>query len=185
MINSDKLSLRVMETFLQSAQFKSFAGFDIIESKYNSIRDRICAIDAGYFEKLFQVVFTTYNKQLKEQSALSKTDSTMVTLSAKLLTEGITNQTENKRYLKYGVNVKGSLPSSVKIYTDPRYASEELAMSEVINEDHSITGNIVVFDRGLRSRKSFDQFTDSGKWFITRANLPARCNVIKSKKIPA
>jgi hypothetical protein len=53
MLTSDKLSLRVMETFLQSAKFKSFSQFDILDSRYNSIRDRICSINATYFEKLF------------------------------------------------------------------------------------------------------------------------------------
>jgi len=184
MLNSEKLSLRVMETYLQSAQFKSFSGFDIIDSRYNSIRDRICTIDPEYFEKLFQTVFTTYNKELKEQHALSKTDSTMVSISAKLFTGGLTNQMEDKRYLKYSVNLKGSIPSSVKVFKDPSYASDDLAMAEVIKDDHSIEGNIVVFDRGIQSRKSFDHFTDTSKSFITRANLNIRCNVIKSKKIP-
>src|SRR5436190_16510824 len=61
MLNSDKLSLRVMETFLQSAGFKSFSQFDILDSRYNSIRDRICTINANYFEKLFEIVFAIYN----------------------------------------------------------------------------------------------------------------------------
>jgi hypothetical protein len=30
-------------------------------------------------------------------------------------------------------------------------------------------GNIVVFDRGIKSRKSFEKFSSSGKWFITRS----------------
>jgi hypothetical protein len=34
MLNSDKLSLRVMETFLHSARFKSFSHFDILDSRY-------------------------------------------------------------------------------------------------------------------------------------------------------
>ena len=54
MLNSEKMSLRVMETYLQSAQFKSFTGYDILVGKYNSIRDRICCINAVYFEKLFE-----------------------------------------------------------------------------------------------------------------------------------
>jgi hypothetical protein len=41
MLGSDKLSLGVMETYLQSAKFKSFAQFDILDGNYNSIRDRI------------------------------------------------------------------------------------------------------------------------------------------------
>ena len=84
MLNSDKLSLRVMETFLQSANFKAFSHFDILDGRYNSLRDRICTIKAEYFEKLFNTIFSIYNKELKEKNALSKTDSTYVALAAKL-----------------------------------------------------------------------------------------------------
>ena len=112
MLNSDKLSLRVMETFLQSARFKSFSQFDILDSRYNSIRDRICTINANYFEKLFEIVFAIYNKELKEENALSKTDSTYVALAAKLFSPGMQNgssKCRDKRFVKYSVNLKGSL----------------------------------------------------------------------------
>jgi len=185
MLSSDKLSLRVMETFLQSAKFKSFAHFDILESRYNSIRDRICTINAGYFEKLFETIFAIYNKELKEENALSKTDSTFVALAAKLFSSGMENGDSSKRYVKYSVNLKGSIPSMVKIFTDQSYASEEIALSEVINNSDCIEGNIVVFDRGIQSRNSFDKFTNSKKQFVTRANPNIRCKVIDTKEVPA
>jgi len=72
MLNSEKLSLRVMETFLQSGQFKVFTGYDILEGKYNSIRDRICTINAEYFEKLFETIFFIYNRELKEEKRFAK-----------------------------------------------------------------------------------------------------------------
>ena len=108
MLGSDKLSLRVMETFLHSAKFKSFAGYDILEGKYNSIRDRICTINAEYFEKLFKTIFSIYNKELNEEKALSKTDSTYVGLASKLFMGGIRNGNSifDKRFIKYSVNLK-------------------------------------------------------------------------------
>jgi hypothetical protein len=36
MLNSNKLSLRVMEAYLKSAQFKNFAGITYLDTKYNS-----------------------------------------------------------------------------------------------------------------------------------------------------
>ena len=62
MLNSDRPSLRVMETFLQSARFKSFTGYDILEGKYNSIRDRICSINAAYFENYLKRSFLFITK---------------------------------------------------------------------------------------------------------------------------
>lgn len=177
MLNSDKLSLRVMETFLQSAKFKSFAGYDILDGKYNSIRDRICTINAEYFEKLFVTIFSIYNKELKEEKALFKADSTYVCLASKLFQGGIRNGDSifDKRFVKYSVSMKGSLPSSVKVFTDQSYVSEEIALAELINDTDCMEGNIVVFDRGLQSRVSFDKFTDNGKLFIGRGNYNIRC----------
>lgn len=184
MLNSDKLSLRVMETFLQSARFKSFSQFDILDSRYNSIRDRICTINANYFEKLFEIVFAIYNKELKEENALSKTDSTYVALAAKLFSQGMQNgssKCKDKKFVKYSVNLKGSLPSAVKVFTDQSYVSEDLALSELINEADCI--DIVVFDRGLQSRRSFDKFTNSNKLFVSRAKVSTRCKVESYKEI--
>ena len=185
MLGSDKLSLRVMETYLQSAKFKSFAQFDILDGKYNSIRDRICTINSSYFEKLFEKIFCIYNKELKEEKALSKTDSTYVSLATKLFSEGMknSNTVTDKRFVKYSVNLKGSIPSSVKIFTDQSYVSDELAMAELIDDSDCIEGNVVVFDRGLQSRNSFDKFTACHKWFISRANPTIRCNSASQNQI--
>ena len=183
MLSSDKLSLRVMETFLQSASFKSFSQFDILESKYNSIRDRICTINASYFEKLFEEIFVIYNKELKEEDALSKTDSTYVALATKLFSGGMKNGDDSKRFVKYSVNLKGSIPSSVKVHTEQSYISEEQALAEVINGADCIANSVVVFDRGLQSRNSFDKFTNTEKLFVSRANLNIRCKIITSKEI--
>lgn len=175
MLNSEKLSLRILEEYLHSGQFKLFTGYDILEGKYNSIRDRICTIDSSFFEQIFEQVFSIYNKQLGEEKALSKTDSTMVGLSAKLFKSGMEYGEKEKRFVKFSVNVKGSLPSSIKIYTDKKHANENPALSEVIECSDCIKGNIVVFDRGLQSRNSFDKFTDTDKMFVTRNNPNIRC----------
>lgn len=119
MLESEKLSLRVMEGFLQSASFKAFMHHRSPDSKFNSIRDRICTINADYFEKLFELIFSIYNKELKEEKALSKADSTYVALSAKLFAQGMDKGgKESERYVKYSLGLKGSLPASVKVYTD-------------------------------------------------------------------
>ena len=183
MLNADRLSLRVMEEYLHSGQFKMFTGFDILEGKYNSIRDRICTIDASYFEQLFKSLFLIYNKELGEQKALAKTDSTMVGLSAKLFKAGMEYNDKDNRFVKFSINLKGSLPSAVKVYTDKKYASENPALSEVIDCEDSIKGNIVGFDRGLQARESFDRFTGSEKLFVTRHNPNIVCVDAREGKV--
>jgi hypothetical protein len=175
MLNSNKLSLRVMETFLHSAKFKSFTHYDILEGKYNSIRDRICTINAEYFEKLFASIFSIYNKELREQKALVKVDSTLITLATKLFMDGMQlGAKDDRRYVKYGVAMKGSIPCSVKVFKGQSYVSEDKALSEIINDSSDLQDNTIVFDRGLKSRKSFDKFSADGKWFITRSKLDIR-----------
>ena len=66
MLNAGKLSLRVTESFLTTAAFRSFPQPASLESRYNSIRDRICNIEAACFEKLLEKIFATYNAVLKQ-----------------------------------------------------------------------------------------------------------------------
>lgn len=175
MLNSEKLSLRIMESFLQSAQFKSFSHFDIIDGKYNSIRDRICTINAEYFERLFSTIFSIYNKQLKEETALSKADSTCISVAAKLLSNGIEMGADSRKFVKYSVSLKGSIPSAIKVFTGQSYASDDNALAELINDNDSFKNEIVVFDRGVRSRANFDKFNNSGRSFVTRGDTNTRC----------
>ena len=187
MLNSNKLSLRVMESFLASAQFKQFSQRDHLTSKYNSIRDRICDINLSYFERLHEEIFKIYNKELQEETSLSKCDSTYVSIAAKLISIGMKNgkESDDKTHIKYSVNLKGSLPSSVKVFTEQSFVSEELALSELIDQTGCITEDIVVFDRGLQSRKSFDKFTQDHKLFVTRANPNIKFKEIEKKEIPS
>ncbi len=184
MLRSNKLSLRVMETYLQSANFKSFTGYDVLDGKYNSLRDRICTINCDYFEQLFNTIFGIYNKCLKEEKALSKADSTYVALASKLFSIGMENGTSDKKFVKYSVNIKGSLPSKVKVHTAQSHVSEDLALRELIDEDDQHKENIVVFDRGLQSRHYFEKFTVEKKLFVGRTKPNVRCREKSNNILP-
>lgn len=184
MLHSNKLSLRVMETYLQSANFKSFTGYDVLDGKYNSLRDRICTINCDYFEQLFNTIFVIYNRYLKEENALSKADSTYVALASKLFSIGMENGTSDKKFVKYSVNIKGSLPSKINVHTAQSHVSEDLALRELIDEDDQHKENIVVFDRGLQSRHYFEKFTDEKKLFVGRSKPNVRCKEKSSNSLP-
>jgi len=85
--------------------------------------------------------------------------------------------------VKYGVNLKGSLPSSVKVFTDQSYISEDLALSEVIHQSDCIERNVVVFDRGLQRRGCLDAFTRDNKLFVSRAKKSIRYDVVKEHEV--
>lgn len=189
MLNSQKLSLRIMESYVSSAQFKQLAGTDFT-TKYNSIRDRICTINASYFEQLFSQIFTTYNAYLKEEKALVKADSTYVRIAAKLVDwsmENGTNKTKKLQHkqVKFSVLLKGSLPCHVKIYTSKEFINENLALVEAIETAEHIKESVVVFDRGIQSRSKFDSFTKKDMLFVGRLLTKSRYHVVKSHEIKA
>lgn len=184
MLTSDKLSLRVMETFLQSAKFKHLAQKDGLDSRFNSIRDRICTINVEYFEGIYHEVFNTFSRELGEGAALSKTDSTYVSIASSLLLGGIKTGGGDRNFVKYSVNLKGSLPSSVQVFTKQDYLSEDVALSELIREDRSLVDNVVVYDRGLQSRAEFERFTNDRKWFVTRGIAKTRLRDGEPRVVP-
>jgi hypothetical protein len=163
-----------METFLTSAKFKSFSEQNL-DSKFNSIRDRICTINADYFERIFNVIFTT----------LSKADSTYVSIAASLFSIGMLNGTQSygRKHVKYSVNLKGSLPCNVKVYTHQSYVSEDLALADLIDTTNASEGSVVVFDRGLQSRKALDNFSNNNKLFVGRGKPQNKIDVTKTHKV--
>jgi hypothetical protein len=185
MLSSNKLSLRVMESFLSSAQFKNFLGNDFhIESKYNSIRDRISTINYIYFERLFESIFIKYNQLLDEQHALTRVDSTFVSISSKLMSWGMQNgpHSSGLKFIKFTLSLKGSLPSDVEFYSDQKFINDNIAMPDAIFKNNFIGDSIVVFDRGLQTRKAFDDFTDKDILFVGRIKTNTAYQSIKRRK---
>jgi len=186
MFSSQKVSLRVMETFLQSAKFKQFADTDDVNAKYNSIRDRICTMNVDFFKRLFEILFELYNKELKEEKALSKADSTYVTIASNLVKWSMQScgSLYGRKQVKYSVAMKGSLPCSVKVFTEEKFVSENLALGELLENSIQLKESVVVFDRGLTARKSFENFTENEIHFIGRGHSNYYCKVSKNNPIP-
>lgn len=168
-----------MEKYLKSGQFRAFTGYNSTVGKYNSIRDRLCSINADYFEGLFNRLFEIYSSHLNESTAITRLDSTYVSLASKLLRKGMVNGSSDKKFVKFSISLKGSLPSSVKVFLDQPYVSEDLALGAVAKADEKLSGNIVVFDRGLQSREVFESITSCSKFFVCRAN--PRTRVVKGE----
>ncbi|HEY0221221.1 MAG TPA: IS4 family transposase [Lactovum miscens] len=184
MLNSNKVSYRVMEEIVSSARFIHFLG-DRIDVKFNSIRDRICTIEPTFFEQLFHRIFSVYNEYLGEEKSLVKVDSTYVSIASKLVSWSMQNgqKQKNQKQVKYSVSMKGSLPCGVRVFTDAKYISEDLALSESIMENDFVKGTVVVFDRGLQSRKKFDQLSAQRISFVTRISPTARIKDMGKNKL--
>jgi hypothetical protein len=184
MLNSSKLSLRVMEAYLRSTQFKNFAGIEPCNAKYNSIRDRISTIDCTYFEELFEAIFKTYNHHLKEFNAISKIDSTFLSLPTKLLEWGMQNGYYDKhRHIKLTISLKGTLPCSVQLYTEQTFIGEDIALPDAILKNKFLQESVIVFDRGLQTRRKFVEFSQKNILFVGRIKTDVRYRLTKKNAI--
>lgn len=168
-------SLRTLEQFYSSPLFTGLFDKKIEKAKYNSISDRLRTINVDYFKAIFECVFKKYaDNYLSKRDNIIAFDSTTVTLSSKLLTEGIkVGSSDNVKGIKYSVAFSG-VPITSKVFLERVYASEEVALKELIQDCPMSRDNILLFDMGLQSRNTFDEFSDEGFNFITRAREDVR-----------
>ena len=184
MLNVRQNSLRVMEEFYHSLAFKSIANTSYQGVKYNSIRDRLVNINPDYFEAIFKSCLKKYqDKYLKKKHNIISFDSTLVAISSKLLREGMTiNKKGDKKYIKFSMAFS-NVPVHSKIFTEQAFVSEDFALKELINDCPLGANNILVFDRGVQARATFDEFSQKDLTFITRLNNYTRFEVIRAFQI--
>jgi hypothetical protein len=184
MLNIKHNSLRVMEEFYHSLAFKSIANTSYQGVKYNSIRDRLVSINPDYFEAIFNSCLKKYqDKYLKKKHNIISFDSTLVSISSKLLKEGMRiNKKGDKKFVKFSMAFS-NIPIHSKIFTEQSFVSEEFALKELIKECPLSVDNILVFDRGVQARASFEAFNEDDLTFVTRLNNYTRFETIKEFEI--
>lgn len=133
MLNVRENSLRVMEEFYHSLAFKNIANNSFEGVKYNSIRDRIVAINPDYFEAIFNSCLTQFQtKYLKKKHNIISFDSTMITISSKLLKDGMKlNKKGDKKYVKFSMAFS-NVPIHSKIFTEQQFLSPRWRERNVI-----------------------------------------------------
>lgn len=176
LLNSEKASLRIIENLCESVPFKMLTRKQNLKVKRTAIAERMANVNYIFFERIFEVLYAKFSPLLKNQQGqkdISRYDSTLVSLSAKLLSFGM-QRDEERKMLKFTIGLKNSLPSDVKFFKEQSEISEELALKEAILSSKHTKNSIVVFDRGLQNRKTFARFTQKRITFITR--LKSRLN---------
>jgi hypothetical protein len=190
-LESERLSLRVLEELFNTPKFKKLSGIkEDSKSRHSSIRDRITTINQSYFEELFYKIADLLNRKYKRKDfgkySVERFDSTMVSLSSKLLNFGMQNGLKNKdgehriNQLKFTVGFNGLIPHKVKVYTDQKYLAENDSLFETIMENEFERNSIAVFDRGLNSRVKFKKMNDGNKLFVTRINPTKNYKIIQT-----
>jgi transposase len=186
MINRKRVSLRVMEEFLKSSSFRTLSNNPEIDSRFNSLSDRIAMIKYEYFEKIFYFVYDLFSKYLGEEHSIIRYDSTMVAVSSKLFQDGMRvgrKAGEDKKQYKFTFKMHGSLPACFQIFSEQIYLSEDIALSKIILNEENNGENVIVFDRGLRAKKTFEKLSVDDVTFVTRTYLNIRYNVLQENKI--
>jgi transposase len=75
------------------------------------------------------------------------------------------------------------VPCSVCVFNESKFLNENLALGQLIENSIGLKESVVVFDRGLKSRNSFESFTEKEIQFIGRSDPQYYCKV-KSNRIP-
>lgn len=90
-IEEDKVSLRTMEQIFNNIAFKQLNGGEDERSKHTSLSDRLRSIKVEYFEQIFTSLISNFSNSFSKDinDKIVRFDSTIITLSSKLLRAGI------------------------------------------------------------------------------------------------
>lgn len=175
-LDNEKLSQRTLEDTFNDSVFKILFNLDEEETvRRSSISERLSKVDPDYFKQIYECIYEQfagyYTVKERDKYGLIRVDSSMVSETTSKLMEGIDNKS-GKKAVKYSIAFDGILPSHSNVFTNPSYASEDIALPQVVMEHvKKETGhqNIYVLDRGLQSTRTMKGFSTSQVTFICRA----------------
>ncbi|MDO8336189.1 MAG: IS4 family transposase [Candidatus Saccharibacteria bacterium] len=191
-IKSDRVSSRVIEAFFNSRSFQFLADMPLqSKTRHSSISDRLAHVEVSFFEKIYEYVVSELGRKYVAHSAqgqkIKRFDSTIVSLSSRLLHVGMSNDSRTgsskrdngRKQVKFTVGFDGLLPHQVDCYLEQNYLNENLALSETILNQRAPYEGITVFDRGLRGRKTFVLLCEENVKFVTRLDERLRYETIE------
>ncbi|HYQ56207.1 MAG TPA: IS4 family transposase [Draconibacterium sp.] len=183
-LTTRETSYRVIEEVYHSISFAKVANSVHQGVKFNSIKDHLVNINPAYFEAIFQECLKRFESNIPASSNIISFDSTLVAASSKLLNNGMKiNKKGDKRYLKFTMGFR-KIPVHASVFSDQLYISEDMALGETIMAYTTKDDDIVVFDRGLQSRKVvLEQLNQEAYQFVTRVNPNIRYKVLNENPI--
>jgi Transposase DDE domain len=196
-LSSSQLSLNVLISLFDKIGFRSLIGVDKdFSTKRNSLADRLVSIDSDFFKSLFEESVKIFAQHLPSREIngykIHMFDSTFVACSAKLLNFGIKmgrkskDETHRYNHLKFTVGFNGIIPEKIKFYDQATDSADDVPLKEIILEMALSSKDIAVFDRGLKSRKTFEEFSQRGenqRLFVSRINPTQNFKVVKINEI--
>jgi hypothetical protein len=180
------MSLRILEAVFQSERFKTLFNLPIKAVTHSALGMRLASIDSRYFEKIFEHLVSSPKLESvlfdRTKIPTRKIDTTIVTLSSKLLKVGLDNNPGVKT-LKFGVELRSGIPVNMMLFNGQEYLSEDNALPKLIREQKQKKAlNIAIFDRGVQRKQTFIDFQKAGISFISRLSTQ-KVTVIKRQPL--
>lgn len=194
LLNSERIGLRSLEDFYNSPKFKALFKLPgtLPNAKYNSLSARLATMNVSYFEKAYEIIYEQcgflYDEfTLSSRYKITRVDSTMVCQTAAKLEQGLNVgvKKNGKKQVKYTISLTDMFPSSVEVFTQQKYISENLTIPKAILKvmDKS-KDNVFVFDRGVSNREAFCELDENDCSFVTRLHVDARHVVLGDVNLP-
>ena len=185
LLNSERISLRIMEENFQDPIFRLFAPAIAADKvTWVGIRERLIKVKSAFFQRLYEEVYKQVgqlysNKELGKYH-IRRYDSTMIATFSHLL-EGmkVGNTKNGKTQVKLTTEFTDDFLIRFQFYKDQDHLSEEVALKEVIQEATENDQAVHVFDRGLKSRVSLDEFDKGDIKLLTRASANIRYDFVR------
>jgi hypothetical protein len=188
-LKGERMSLRTLETVTNNNKdISSLLKAKNIDNKHldhSSIGKRLRTVDVGCVKEVYEDLVVQYNTSFSKEEVdkFQRFDSTMLTISGKLLKDGLNRGGPAKdRHIKVSVSLSKSIPSSVRFCKERSETSEEVALLRAINEAKVEQEDILLFDRGLSKGNTFKELTQEKREFITRANIDRKYLKVKNNK---
>jgi hypothetical protein len=184
LLESERLSLRVMSENYASAIFRVMLGDKNAKMSYTAIRARLMNVKAEFFERAFEQTSCVLTKHYtdKEQSRhyIKRYDSTMIATFSHLINGmKVGNTSKGKTQVKLTTELAGAFDVRMTFFKDQAHLSEETALAEVIEKATHSKKDLIVFDRGLKCRETFTRFDTASICFVTRLTDNPRFVVLK------
>ncbi|MEZ4927795.1 MAG: IS4 family transposase [Saprospiraceae bacterium] len=197
LLNSTKVSQRVIESFFNSRQFQFL--MNLVpgdQTRHSTISERLSHVKVDFFQRIYthviEVLTNKYELNDTKSVKIKRFDSTTISLSSRLLHFGMSNVGKrgslNKRgnglhQIKFSIGFDGLLASEFNMYTEQAYLNEDQALSELILDQKSDENKVIVFDRGLQSRETFALLVERKLQFVTRVKTFPKYEVIEKLNI--
>src|SRR3989339_301361 len=174
-LTSEKtVSLRILEDVFTSPVL--WAQHQQSAVRYSAISQRLAKMNPSYFREIFEHLnqepkIEQWLDRKARRYLVKKFDSTIVTLSSKLLQHGL-RVNPGKRDLKFSLGLTDGLPASLELLTKQTYASEDKALPKIMAKEKAKAKSqltILIFDRGVQKKATFAWIDETlNLFFISR-----------------